>query len=306
MEKTNIYQSTPDDDLKPGYVSSLNNAARKFKKFGWSFLLVTAAMIVFTLILYIPIIITAFAAEPGYYYTYPPIADISVLIIYTVILCIILFILFFGYILASVKAARGEKPGIPDLFRPFRRFFHVLFSCILLYLILFIGFILLIIPGIFLLCKLFFVPYLIVDQKNGVFGAISESWKMTRGHFWKIFLLGLTMFGLETAISFIVILITLPFVNPFSINYSYGDMTGLWLYWIISIVFSYPSICIFRLPGHHFTIPLTGNVIKATCPFRIQALTQHLRYFNRDRFIRFTRYGANDISESIAKGIVYV
>ena len=54
-----------------------------------------------------------------------------------------------------------------------------------------IGFVLLIVPGIIFACKLAFTPYLVVDRKMKVIDAVEESWRMTRGHAWKVFLVGL-------------------------------------------------------------------------------------------------------------------
>ena len=57
--------------------------------------------------------------------------------------------------------------------------------------IVIIGFALLIVPGIIFACKLAFTPYLVVDRKMAVIEAVKESWRMTGGHSWKVFLIGL-------------------------------------------------------------------------------------------------------------------
>ena len=54
-----------------------------------------------------------------------------------------------------------------------------------------IGLVLFIIPGIIFACKLAFVPYLVVDRRMAVIEAIKESWRMTNGHAWTVFLMGL-------------------------------------------------------------------------------------------------------------------
>ena len=48
-----------------------------------------------------------------------------------------------------------------------------------------------IIPGIIFACKLAFTPYLVVDRKMEVIEAVKESWRMTDGHAWTVFLIGL-------------------------------------------------------------------------------------------------------------------
>ncbi len=43
------------------------------------------------------------------------------------------------------------------------------------------------IPSIILVCKLAFVPYIVVGNKTGAFKAIRESWRLTSGYTWIIF-----------------------------------------------------------------------------------------------------------------------
>jgi uncharacterized membrane protein len=46
-----------------------------------------------------------------------------------------------------------------------------------------------IIPGIIFTCKLAFVPFLVVDRRMDCIEAIKESWRMTNGHATTIFLM---------------------------------------------------------------------------------------------------------------------
>lgn len=62
------------------------------------------------------------------------------------------------------------------------------------FLVLFIvgfGIMLFVVPGIIFWCKLAFTPYLVVDRKMRAVDAIKESWRMTTGHAWKVFSVGL-------------------------------------------------------------------------------------------------------------------
>jgi hypothetical protein len=146
-------------------------------------------------------------------------------------------ILYYGFTLVTLRAARSEKPSVVDLFRPFNKFFNVIFSAILLFLILGVGFLLLIIPGIIFACKLVFVPYLVVDKNKGVFSAISESWEMTNGHFWKIFLIGLTVYAVVLILLFIFMIILFASIGGLIL---YGDMPNLWAYNIIFSIIILP------------------------------------------------------------------
>jgi uncharacterized membrane protein len=96
-----------------------------------------------------------------------------------------------GVFYAYYKAASGEEPEFPDMFRGFRNYLNAVLAPIVVSVIVGIGFLLLIIPGIIFACKLVFVPLLVVDQKLNVIDAIMESWQMTDGHAFDVFLIGL-------------------------------------------------------------------------------------------------------------------
>ncbi len=97
----------------------------------------------------------------------------------------------YGASFAYLKAARGDSLQVKDMFDVFRNYLNAVLAGFLVMIITLIGFVLLIIPGIYFACKLSFTPYLIVDRKMEAIPAIKESWRLTNGHFWKIFLTGL-------------------------------------------------------------------------------------------------------------------
>jgi uncharacterized membrane protein len=97
----------------------------------------------------------------------------------------------YGVSFAYLKAARGEKPDVKDLTKVLENYWNIILANLLCGIIIFIGFILFIIPGIYFLCKLAFVRYLVVDEKMDALKAIQESWNMTNGHALTIFLMGL-------------------------------------------------------------------------------------------------------------------
>jgi len=97
----------------------------------------------------------------------------------------------YGISFAYLKAARGDKPEIRDMFEAFHNYWNAVLANLLVGAIVIVGFFLLIIPGIIFACKLAFTPYLVVDQRMGVIEAVKESWRMTNGHAWTVFLIGL-------------------------------------------------------------------------------------------------------------------
>ena len=97
----------------------------------------------------------------------------------------------YGISFAYLKAARNDKLEIRDMFEAFRNYRNVVLANLLVSVIILVGSFLLIIPGIIFTCKLIFTPYLIVDRRMGVIEAVKESWRMTNGHAWTVFLIGL-------------------------------------------------------------------------------------------------------------------
>ncbi len=107
---------------------------------------------------------------------------------------IVLFPVSYGTSWVYLKAVRGESFRATDIFFGFQRFGNVILAGILMGVIIGLGFVFLVIPGIIFACKLAFVPYLVMDEKLEATEAIRRSWSMTRGHSGTIFLMGLTSF----------------------------------------------------------------------------------------------------------------
>ena len=130
----------------------------------------------------------------------------------------------YGVVYVFTKVARKKNFVFEEAFSGFKIYSRVILSKLLVMLLVGLGFVLLIIPGIFLVCRLFFVPYLIMDKKHGVLESIKLSFYMTKGYFWTILgmvllsfviiLLGLVLFGFG-------ILLSLVWINTaFAVLYS--------------------------------------------------------------------------------------
>jgi len=96
-----------------------------------------------------------------------------------------------GVYYAFLKAVRGEKVEIRDMFAFTRNYANVVLAYLLMNFIIGIGLVILIIPGIIFACKLAFVPYLVIDKNMTAMDALKTSWSMTEGYAMNIFLIGL-------------------------------------------------------------------------------------------------------------------
>ncbi len=99
--------------------------------------------------------------------------------------------LAYGVAFAYLTAARNDPLDIKDMFESVYYYWNAVLASLLVSVIVGVGLVLLIVPGIIFACKLAFTHYLVVDPGLSVTEAIEESWHMTSGHAWKVFLIGL-------------------------------------------------------------------------------------------------------------------
>ena len=90
-----------------------------------------------------------------------------------------------------LKAVRRQESELKEMFDGFKNYLNVMLAALVSGAIVGIGFAFLIIPGIVFACRLAFVPYLVMDKKLDPVKAIEESWRLTKGYGWKLFVMGL-------------------------------------------------------------------------------------------------------------------
>jgi len=83
-------------------------------------------------------------------------------------------------------------------------------------IIILVGFVLLIVPGIVFATKYIFVQVLVVDKGMGAHEALRESARITYGHKWNIFWFMLAMIGVNI-VGFLVFGVGLLFTIPLTI-----------------------------------------------------------------------------------------
>jgi len=94
-----------------------------------------------------------------------------------------------------LSIADGETPQLSLIVEKLNLFWRYLVAHFLAYTATVVGFILLIVPGIILMICFLFYSLIIVDEDLGPIEAIKKSFALTDGHRWKLFLLGLSVFG---------------------------------------------------------------------------------------------------------------
>jgi len=95
---------------------------------------------------------------------------------------------------------REDDLDIKDLFMGFsKRYVDIILANLIVFALVGLGIVMFVIPGIIIACRLAFVPYIVMDQGLEPMQAVEKSWKMTRGHGWKVFFLAIIAFFLFIA-----------------------------------------------------------------------------------------------------------
>ena len=90
----------------------------------------------------------------------------------------------------AVKNKRGERQSLTTLV-------YVAFVHVTLAIAKLLAFLFFFLPGAYLYIKLLFVSLIMLEEKEGAGAAMRISWQMTRGNFWKLFLLVLGNTGIQ-------------------------------------------------------------------------------------------------------------
>jgi len=103
----------------------------------------------------------------------------------SLLLLLAAFISYFLAIILNLRAAEGRAPTFSGVWKEyFQNWLWLKLTGLLIVVAVLelVGLLLLIVPGVILAWRLFLAPYILIDQKTGVFEAISKSWKMTKGY----------------------------------------------------------------------------------------------------------------------------
>jgi len=100
-------------------------------------------------------------------------------------------IINYGADLIFLQGVRGDRVEIKRIFDGFGNYVNIILANLLVFGLFFIGLVVFIVPGIYVACRLAFTSYLVMDEDLDPVAAVEASWRMTKGHAWKIFLLAL-------------------------------------------------------------------------------------------------------------------
>jgi uncharacterized membrane protein len=131
-----------------------------------------------------------------------------------------------GIFNVSLRFADGQQGEARDFISAYPRYLSFLGASILYSIIVTIGFILFVIPGIFAAVRLQFFGFYVLDQGAGATEALQRSWETTRGVGWQVFGLDLALIGIIIlgAIALVVgLLVAIP-ITWLALAYVYRQL----------------------------------------------------------------------------------
>lgn len=119
-------------------------------------------------------------------------------------------ILATGTAAVALKICDGQKPELGDFLREARVLGFYFLTMLLVVSVVMAGFILLIVPGIYVAIRLSLAVYYVVEQNKDPIEAVKSSWEATKGMAGSLFLFGVVVFGLLVAGLLCLILGVIP------------------------------------------------------------------------------------------------
>ena len=164
-------------------MASVRFAWQTFKKRPWFFVGVSALMMVGSWV------IGALAGALG--------QDGAAALVGTVVNIALSTLLSMGYAATMLRAHDStESAEVSDLWHP-RPFWKFLGAELSVGVVVLIGLVLLIVPGIIAILTFLFVPYIVIDKQLNPIEALKESARITKGARWELLLLVLLAFVLN-------------------------------------------------------------------------------------------------------------
>jgi membrane-anchored glycerophosphoryl diester phosphodiesterase (GDPDase) len=135
------------------------------------------------------------------------------IIVFSFITC---FIIKYSLNILATEKVKIFSRQIKNLIPSFKVYLNVLVNTIIYSIIVSIGLVLLIFPGLYLTGRLFFSFYLIIDRKMNAFKAIKSSWQMTKGLGWRILgnVLKVILLSIIPILLSVIIVVVLTLIFP--------------------------------------------------------------------------------------------
>lgn len=125
---------------------------------------------------------------------------------------IFMFAFWVGYNKVILEVDKTGKGHIKTLFHGFGLAWpRLLIATFLYFIIVVLGLIVFVIPGVFFIIRFYFINWLILDKNRGVIASFKESWSITREHTWPLFIFVLCIMLITAATKGWALIFIMPF-----------------------------------------------------------------------------------------------
>jgi hypothetical protein len=164
-----------------GFRKNIKDSWSLYKKNFWGLLVVN---LIFTGLVYvINPESQSNVSQANFLSNFSPLTSIISLLVFSFVSC---FIIKYSLDILSDEKVKIFTREIKNLIPKFKTYLNILFTTIIYSIMITVGLVLLILPGLYIMGRLFFSFYLIVDKKMNSFEAIKNSWQMTKGFGWRV------------------------------------------------------------------------------------------------------------------------
>lgn len=134
--------------------------------------------------IFIPYLIIELIIFLIYYITKETISNEGVNSLIVTISQILMYPFSIGLLIYIFKIIKNKKYSIQDIFNPYSNFFRIFALFFITGLLITLGTLLLIIPGILIAIRLNFAPYVMADGEKDPIECIKKSYKLIEGYRW--------------------------------------------------------------------------------------------------------------------------
>ncbi|NGX57929.1 MAG: hypothetical protein K940chlam3_00830 [Chlamydiae bacterium] len=149
------------------------------------------------------IVYLVFMCIPGFVSGVFPDLHVGLQVLIQVVSAILAIVVFIGVYKISLKAVDGVSPSFTDLFSGFKIIIQWIIATIFYAIIVMVGTILLVFPGVIWGAKYFVWPFVMIDKGVGPIKALEMSSDLTMGTKWDVFM----MMFVSTVIVFLGLMI---------------------------------------------------------------------------------------------------
>jgi tetratricopeptide (TPR) repeat protein len=136
--------------------------------------------------------------------------------------------LMFGFVAVSAGLLQGENRGFGDFFKGFNSFLTLLLLGVVSQVMIILGLVLLIVPGIYLMVGYIFAPWFVLDRRVGFWEAMELSRHAVQPHWFELFglVLMIILINLLGALALgLGLLVTIP-VSWCALTAAYATLVG--------------------------------------------------------------------------------